>query len=177
MRNATTVLLLAATIAMATMASAKEAETPQPAPAALTRVIACGTVADPSERLACYDREVKTMNEAQQKGDLIAMDRQQVRKTRRSLFGLALPDLGVFGDSESDDGNSAIETTIKSVSETPDRKWIFTLAEGSRWVQLDTRNFVVDPAPGQPIRIRRAAMGSYLANVNKQVAIRVRRIQ
>lgn len=117
------------------------------------------------------------MSQAQQSGDLVAMDRQQVRKTRRSLFGLALPDLGVFGDSESEDGNSTIETTIKSVRETPDSKWIFDLAEGGRWVQLDTRNFIVDPAPGQPIRIRRAAMGSYLANVNKQVAIRVRRVQ
>lgn len=177
MRIVTTAVLLTATITMGTMASAKEAETPQPPPAALTRVVACSSVTDPSERLSCYDREVKSMSEAQQKGDLIAMDRQQVRKTKRSLFGLALPDLGVFGDSGSDDGDSAIETTIKSVSETPDRKWIFTVAEGSRWVQLDTRNFVVDPAPGQPIRIRRAAMGSYLANVNKQVAIRVRRIQ
>jgi hypothetical protein len=109
------------------------------------------------------------------------MDRQQVRKTRRSLFGLALPDLGVFGDSDNRDGDSAIETTIRSVRQGPDGKWLFDLAEGGRWVQLDSREFIVDPAAGQPIRIRRAAMGSYLANVNKQVnpniAIRVRRVQ
>ena len=43
--------------------------------------------------------------------------------------------------------------------------------EWERWLAA------VRPAPGQPIRIRRAAMGSYLANVNNQIAIRVRRIQ
>lgn len=175
MHIAASAVLFAATMMFGTTALAKKAEAPQAPPAVVARVVACSSVAEPSERLACYDREVATMNQAQQSGDLIAMDRQQVRKTKRSLFGLALPDLGVFGDDE--DSNSTIETTIKGVGETPDGKWIFSLAEGGRWVQLDTRNFIVDPAPGQPIRIRRAAMGSYLANVNNQIAIRVRRIQ
>lgn len=175
MRIAASVALFAATVIFGTSVSAKEAETPQAPPAVVARVVACSAVADPSERLACYDREVANMNQAQKSGDLIAMDRQQVRKTKRSLFGLSLPDLGVFGDDE--DSNSAIETSIKSVSQTPDGKYIFTLAEGGRWKQLDSRNFIVDPAAGQPIRIRRAAMGSYLANVNNQIAIRVRRIQ
>lgn len=177
MRIAASAILLSATMITATAAWAKEAESPQVPPAVMSRVIECSSIADAPQRLVCFDREVKIMSEAQRSGDLVAMDRQQLRKTRRSLFGLALPDLGVFGDSESEDGNSVIETTIKGVGETPDGKWIFSLAEGGRWVQLDTRNFIVDPAPGQPIRIRRASMGSYLANVNKQVAIRVRRIQ
>lgn len=165
------VLLLAASPAVAQ----KKREMP-PVPEQFNKVVACSSVADPQQRLACFDREVAAMNEAQKKGDFVAMDRQQVRKTRRSLFGLALPDLGVFGD-DSDDAASAIETTLKSVRETPDGKWIFELAEGGRWIQLDSREFIIDPAPGHPIRIRRAAMGSYLANVNKQIAVRVRRIQ
>ena len=147
-----------------------------PVPQQFTRVGNCATISDPQQRLACYDREVAAMADAQKKGDLVAMDRQEVRKTRRSLFGLALPDLGVFGD-DSEDGASQIETTIKQVRMAPDGKYIFDLAEGGRWIQLDSRNFIIDPKAGQPIRIRRAAMGSYLANVNKQIAIRVRRLQ
>lgn len=164
------VLLLAASPAVAQ----KKREMP-PVPEQFNKVVACSSVADPQQRLACFDREVAAMNEAQKKGDFVAMDRQQVRKTKRSLFGLALPDLGVFGD-DSDDGSS-IETTIRAVRQNPDGKYIFDLVEGGRWIQLDSRNFIVDPAPGQPIRIRRGAMASYLANVNKQIAIRVRRIQ
>jgi hypothetical protein len=158
-------------------AATKDSKAAAP-PAALARVTACRSIAGAAERLACFDREVAAMATAQAKGDLVAMDRQQVRRTKRSLFGLALPDLGVFGDSDSIEGDATtLETTIKRVVQNPDGKYIFTLAEGGRWQQLDSRNFIVDPAPGQTIRIRQAAMGSYLANVNKQNAIRVRRIQ
>lgn len=145
-------------------------------PAVLGRVVACSAIAEAEPRLACFDREVAAMNQAQRSGDLVAMDRQQVRKTRRSLFGLALPDLGIFGDGSADEGPPEFSTTIKAARQDSHGAWIIDLAEGGRWVQIDTRPFVIDPAPGQPIRIRRAALGSYLANVNKQVAIRVRRI-
>jgi hypothetical protein len=174
MRHFVTAGLFLALAAVPAVASAKDAPKP-PRPAVVSRVVACTSVADPQQRLACFDREVAAMNEAEQKGDLVAMDRNQVRKTKRSLFGLALPDLGVFGDDE--DSDSSIETTLKSVAQNPDGKYIFDLAEGGRWVQLDSREFIVDPKAGQPIRIRRAAMGSYMANVNKQIAVRVRRVQ
>lgn len=174
MRHFVTASLFLALAAVPAVASAKDAPKP-PTPAVVSRVVACASVADPQQRLSCYDREVAAMNQAEKSGELVAMDRNQVRKTKRSLFGLALPDLGVFGDSE--DGDSSIETTLRSVGQNPDGKYVFDLAEGGRWVQLDSRNFIIDPKAGQPIRIRRAAMGSYMANVNKQTAIRVRRIQ
>lgn len=170
---AATLLLIAAPLASSAAAAKREMP---PVPAQFNRVVACSAITDPGQRLACFDKEVAAMSEAQRKGDFVAVDRSQIRKTRRSLFGLALPDLGVFGD-DSDEAASAIETTLKRVSQTPDGRWIFELAEGGRWLQLDSREFIVDPAPGHPIRIRRAAMGSYLANVNKQIAVRVRRVQ
>lgn len=150
---------------------------PSPAAPVITQVVACQSVADAMQRLACYDRQVGVMARAQASGDLVSMDRQQVRKTRRSLFGIALPDLGAFGGNEIEGEGSQLETTITAVRQNGDGKWTFDLAEGGRWAQIDSREFVVDPKRGQPIRIRRAAMGSYLANVNKQVAVRVRRLQ
>jgi len=150
---------------------------PQEAPAALTRVLDCRGISATQERLACYDREVAAMASAQASGELVAVDRQQVRRTRRSLFGLALPDLGVFGDGGDEEGQSRVESTLRSVRQGPDGKWTFELAEGARWMQIDSRALNITPRVGQAIRIRRAAMGSYLANVNNQVAIRVRRIQ
>lgn len=175
MRHPIAAGLFVALLAVPAVSIAKERPKP-PTPAVVNRVVNCTTVADPQERLACYDREVAAMNQAEKSGELVAMDRSQVRKTKRSLFGLALPDLGVFGDDD-EDGQSTLETTIRTVRMNPDGKYLFDLAEGGRWLQLDSRNFVIDPKPGQPIRIRRAAMGSYLANVNKQIAIRVRRVQ
>lgn len=174
MRHFVTAGLFVALSAVPAVAFAKEPPKP-PTPAVVNRVVNCTTVTDPQERLACYDREVAAMNQAEKSGELVAMDRDQVRKTKRSLFGLSLPDLGVFGDDAEDE--TTIETTIRTVRMNPDGKYLFDLAEAGRWLQLDSRNFVIDPKAGQPIRIRRAAMGSYLANVNKQIAIRVRRVQ
>ena len=69
-----------------------------------------------------------------------------------------------------------IESTIRGLRQDPYGKYTFTLEDGARWVQIDTREMRATPRLGQPIRIRRAMMGSYLANVNDQIAIRVRRV-
>lgn len=145
-------------------------------PEALKRLAACRSIASESERLACYDREVAAVDAAEARKDLVVVDREQLKKTRRTLFGLALPNLSIFGDDSPDqEGVTRIETSIKSLSQTPDGKWVFVLEDGAQWTQSDSRNLPIDPKAGQPIVIRKAAMGSYLANVNKQVAIRVRR--
>jgi hypothetical protein len=169
--------LFLAMIATAAVASAApKADKLQPPPPGFTRLIACQQIRDNVQRLACYDREVASVGSANARGDLVVMDKEQVRKTRRSLFGLALPDLGVFGGGDLPGDADALETTIRGAKEAADGKWWFNLAEGGTWVQLDSRDFIVDPAPGQPVRIRRAAMGSYIMNVNKQRAIQVHRV-
>lgn len=143
-------------------------------PAVFTRVTACRTVQDGAQRLACFDREVAALAQAQAARDVLVVDREQVRRTRRSLFGLALPDVGrLFGDGGEDEINSRV------VAARTDRfGWATIQIEGGAvWVQTDGRPLRPPPRPGQPIRIRRAALGSYLANVNNQVAIRVRRVQ
>lgn len=148
----------------------------QDRPAVLGRVVQCRTIASAEERLACYDREVAAMDAAQSSGELVAMDRQQVRRTRRSLFGLSLPNLGVFGDDGDEEEASRIESTVRSATQNAEGKWVITIEDGARWLQIDSRNLNFPPRPGQPIRIRRASLGSYFANVNNQTAIRMRRV-
>ena len=158
----------------ASPAAAQERD--QPRSPALTRLVDCRALAGAEERLACYDREVAELDAAEARKDVVVVDREQLRKTRRTLFGLTLPNLSIFGDDSPDqEGFQKIEAKIKSVSQTPYGKWIFELEDGARWVQTDSRELNVWPKPGHDIAIRRAAMGSYLANVNKQIAIRVRR--
>lgn len=156
-------------------ALAQSAQPPRPAtPEAFSRAVQCRAIADPQERLACYDREVAAMAAAEAANEIRVVDRQQVRSTRRSLFGLTLPDLNIFG-GDADDPMNEINGTIRTVTRLPDRKWAFTLEDGARWVQIDTRQLVSDPRAGHTVRIRRAAMGSFLANINRNTAIRVRR--
>lgn len=167
----------AALFCLAGTASAQRPQVGQERPEVLSRVLECRAIASTEERLACFDRAVAALDAAQTSGQLVAMDRQQVRRTRRSLFGLGLPGLGIFGDDNEDEEDAqAIESTIRSATQNALGKWVITLADGARWLQTDSRNLNIEPRQGHPVRIRRAAMGSYLANVNGQVAIRVRRI-
>jgi hypothetical protein len=179
----TPVRIAAAAALIAGLASAAPAQRQddrrpgQERPEVLSRVVQCRSIAAEAERLACYDREVATLDRAQASGELLAMDRNQVRRTRRSLFGLTVPNLGIFGDDNQDEEEAQrIESTIRSATTNQFGKWIIELEDGARWMQIDSMNLPARPRPGQPIRIRRAAMGSYLANVNNQTAIRVRRM-
>jgi hypothetical protein len=157
--------------------AAAQATAPGLPPTAIARVLDCRTVTDPAERLACFDREVSAMNQARASGELLTIDRQQAQKTRRSLFGLALPNLGIFGDNDPASPVQPLETTVSVARQDAAGRWIFDLAEGGRWQQLDTRELIVEPRNGTKIRIRRAATGSYLANVNGETAIRVQRLK
>lgn len=164
--------LVAATSTSAAAAEPKAARAP-----AFQKLVGCRAIADSAARLACFDREVAAVDAAESRADIVVIDRARVRTARNSLFGLSVPDLGIFGgDDDNEEGVNRIETTIAGVSQTGEGKWTFRLADGARWAQTDTKTLFDDPRPGQPIAIRKGAMGSFLANVNKHTAIRVKRV-
>ena len=106
------------------------------------------------------------------------------------VFGIAPSGFRLFGggDEKDSDKNAsraddaedrvpdAIEAMISAANPGRDGNWRFTLDDGSRWMQTDSRTMRRDPKPGMKVRIRAAAMGSYLANVDDQTAIRVKRV-
>ncbi|HEV2079606.1 MAG TPA: hypothetical protein VGR19_06895 [Allosphingosinicella sp.] len=169
-------LVLIGALTVSTTALAQQ-QRPAERPPAFKKLVDCRRIADAPTRLACFDREVAAIDAAEAGQELVVLDKAQIKKTRRGLFGLSLPDVGIFGGSGADEETGAIETTIKRAWQIGDGTWRFELADGAQWVQTDSRNLASDPKPGHEIKIRRAAIGSYLANINKQVAIRVRRIR
>lgn len=149
-------------------------------PQALRGLATCREISDAEGRLACYDREALAIQQALVEGDLIALDREEVRKTRRSLFGFSLPATRLFSEEDGRDETEKetvdnLSAVIKSARQLPRGRWAIELEEGGTWTQIDDRKLAVYPRPGHKIEIRRAALGSYLANVNGQIAIRVRR--
>lgn len=168
--------LLPITASGATEPKAGKAD--QARPAALVRLVNCRTKAAVMDRLACYEKEVAAIDAAEARKDLVIVDREQLRSTRRTLFGLVLPNLSVFGDNNDDRQQvTQLEAKIRSASQNPYGKWTLTLEDGARWAQSDSRNLSIEPRPGQTVKIRRAAMGTYFANVAGQVAIRVHRLR
>lgn len=160
--------------ALLTITSASGAAAQQNSPAELENITACRTISDNAARLACFDTSIAALERARQSNELKVVSREEVRSARKSLFGLVLPEIKLF---ENDRGEqiSELNSTLRSATQRGDGKWVFVLEEGARWTQIDDRALSATPKVGQPIRIRRAAMGSYLANIGKQIAIRVRR--
>ncbi|MFO6445816.1 hypothetical protein ACLBKU_01605 [Erythrobacter sp. NE805] len=165
-------LMIAGCLTAALAAGAAFAQDQREVPAALKEVLDCRAIAEREARLDCYDKQVSLLEAARTRDDLIVVDREQVQEAKRGLFGLTLPQLKLFSRGGEEEV-SEVESTIAAIRYDPAGKFVFILKDGAKWVQSDTR--VVRPKVGDTIRIRKAAMGSFLANINGATAIRVRR--
>jgi hypothetical protein len=154
----------------------------------LKALSACRAIADSGERLACFDRTAASLDQAQASGDVIVVDRQQVKQIKRQAFGFTMPSLAIFDigghkdkdkdkNRDKDAGDESITATATSVHQTPDGKWVITLDDGAVWRQIDSDTLAMDPRAGSKIHIRRASLGSFLMNVDGQSGIRVHRDQ
>jgi hypothetical protein len=179
-------LKFVAPIAIATLAAmligpAHAEDTPDkaPLPKVVDDVVACRALPDQLERLACYDRTVPVLAASHAQGEVIIAGKEDVRKAREGLFGLNLSAERLFGARKADDDASPrqIDALITSARQNRRGQWIFTIDSGAQWAQLDDRILYRSPEPGSSrISIREAAIGSYLANVDGQRAIRVKRV-
>lgn len=145
-------------------------------PPQVERLLACRALTAPTERLACFDAAVGELETARRAGEVAVIDRTQIEQSRRESFGFSLPSmsrmLGVGPQAELEE----IETTLVSASRAGGQgEWTFRLADGGTWRQIDSMSAVFRNRPGEPVRVRRGAIGSFLLTVGSSRAIRVRR--
>ena len=148
-------------------------ETATAPPPVYQAVLDCRSVSDAAQRLACYDKSVGAMSDAAGRKDVVVIDRESIRATKRGLFGVSLPNIKIFGGNDDVEVNQ-IESTIASAPASRDGMSVFILSDGSRWKQTDGR--FTYPKAGQKILVKRAALGSFMANVNGQPGVRVMRL-
>lgn len=169
----TTVILAAALL----FPAAASAERKPNRPELFTRLIDCRAITENTRRLACYDTAAGALEEAEKKKDLVVVDRKEIRETRKSLFGFALPKIGLFGDDKDDD-KDAIREIVSTVetARMAGRNWSISLAnDGGTWEAISELNY--PPRPGDKVKISKAAMGSYLGQVGLSRGVRFRRVQ
>jgi hypothetical protein len=149
-------------------------------PELLDRVYACATITDEHERLTCYDTAVGNLHEALSRGDVVAVDRQQVERVNREAFGFSLPSLpNIFGGHHGDRPAAAALTeqdmTIASVQRLGNGRGVFTMSNGQVWAQIDDENSR-NARQGGEVTVRTASLGSFLMSVKAGgPSIRVRR--
>lgn len=155
-------------------AAAKDKTPPKP-PELYGKLAACRSVSDAAARLACYDDAAAKLDAAIASSDVVVVDKAQVRESRKTLFGLSLPSFKLFGgDDDEKDQITTIESKVASVWRVDKFNIGVKLEDGARWVQVDGKS-IRDPKPGQMIKIRKASMGSFLANIDDGPAIRMER--
>jgi hypothetical protein len=152
---------------------------PQQRPEAFEALVRCRALTDDKARLQCFDAAARALEEAANSKELVVIDRKQIRETKRTLFGLDLPRLGIFGGGDGDEPQeeeiTQIESTVAGAVEDGNGRWIVKLADGGTWAQTDNNPMALRPRAGQKVKIRKAALGSYVMNVNGQPGVKVKR--
>jgi len=166
-------------LAAVVASSPSAAQAPAPAPTTpVAQVMECRKLADPEARLRCYDGTVDRLSKALTGGSLVVVDREDIRRTRRSLFGFSLPKLPFFkGDNSQDDTPDEIIATIKSVRALPNDMWAITLDSGAEWHTVQEGSSQSAPKAGQKIKIKCGALGSYRVSVSGRPGLRAIRVR
>lgn len=159
------------------LAAAQVAPAPVATPPAFQRLVDCGELAEPETRLACFDRELAAVKGATARRDLVVVDRQQIRQTRRTLFGLTLPRLG-FLDGQDDDApeQQTFEGAIRAVSTDRTGKWLVQL-DDAVWRATELDEYQATPRVGQTAVVRRGPLGSYVMSVEGRRGVRAVRVR
>lgn len=156
--------------------AAGEAAKPQKRAEAFDAMIACRAIADQAERFACLDRTSAALEAAANAGDLVVVDRQQIRETKKTLFGFDLPNLTrIFGDDDKGGEVQSVEGKVASAYTDQDGRWVVRLADGALWRQIDSNVLGLRPKPGMDVKINRGVLGSYKMAIAGQPSIKARR--
>ncbi len=158
------------------MASAATAQTSTQTPPAIASVVSCRAVQDPQARLRCFDEAASALSQAVQGGGLVALDRESVRKTRRSLFGFDV-DLPFFGGSRKHDEQpeeKEIEAGVKSARDAGYGTWLVELDTGAKW-QTTEANPLLMLKPGDKVTIKKGLAGGYMLKYRRR-ATRAKRV-
>ncbi|PTQ13056.1 hypothetical protein CLG96_02640 [Sphingomonas oleivorans] len=149
-----------------------------PKASALTALTNCRAIAENEARLACYDAAAAELDTAANKKDILVLDREDVRETRRSLFGFALPRVPLFGarddNEEKVEDIEEITAKIRGARSLGYGKWQIVLEDGATW---STTEAVArrEPKGGSTVVIRRKSMGSYMMKIDGDQGVRAKR--
>ena len=163
----------------ASLAGGAEAQRTQGAQSPLVQALAnCKAQTDDQARLRCYDAAAGALTAATASGTIVVVDREDVRKTRRSLFGFSLPKLPFFsGDDSASSQQDEITASLASARPLPNGKWQLKLQDGALWETTEAASMSMnDPKAGNAVVIKRGPLGSYMIRVAGQRGIRAKRV-
>jgi hypothetical protein len=145
--------------------------------ALLTKLVDCRKLTDNAARLACYDAATAALDQAEQKGDVVVIDRDKAREVRKQAFGFTLPSISIFEKGEAKEDVENMTGVVASAHVNSQGQWVVKLQDGAVWQQVDNNELFKTPKDGMPVKIRKASLGSYLMIIDNQRAVRAHRVE
>jgi hypothetical protein len=140
-------------------------------------LIACRSVAADAERLACYDKAVSALDQAQKSGAVVVVDREQIKEAKKDAFGFNLPSFGKLFDrnGEKTEQVNEIELVVDHAFKNGNGKWVIVMEGGQTWRQIDTNELTRIPHKGSKAVVKRGAIGSFSIKVDGDLSFKAHR--
>lgn len=188
-------ICLAASAAIAVGTTSVPA-TAQDSGATLNILVECAKIDEPSARLACYDNNMRSasgITRSTVPGSVaVSGGGAAVGANAASSAGFGGANVrrnreaaGFGGDSirtaerfQAPSGAQSVTATIASARLREPGMYLMTMEDDTQWLFAETvRNDFTAPRKGEKVVIERGALGSYLARVEGQEPVRVRRVR
>jgi hypothetical protein len=144
-------------------------------PASVQKLLACRSITDSAQRLACYDRETASVGQAIASRDVVMIDKARASAAKRSLFGFSIPDFGGLFGGGGDDVKE-ITSTVTAFARNPFGGWTIRLADGSEWTQTEDATLGLPPRKGDKVVVHRGSFGAFFLRLAGQPGIKVKRV-
>ena len=145
--------------------------------AIMQKLMDCKGVTDNAARLACYDETAAVFDQAEAKGDIVVVDREQARKVRRQAFGFSLPSISMFEKGEAKEEIDSFDGVVAAARQNGAGAWVIKLEDGAVWAQNQPEELFKTPKPGMKVKIRKAALGSYQMSVDNGGGFKAHRVE
>lgn len=164
--------IIAASMGLITAASGVR-PTPSTAPQVLG-ITACRRIASAEQRLACFDQTARALDEAIDRHEVVVVEKQEIRRARRSLFGFDLPSLAIFsGDDKSELPFRAIDSNVTRVTNVGYGKFDIAIEDGAVWRNIELLQD--PPRVGDKVHIAKTVVGGYFLKTRLARAVRAQR--
>lgn len=145
---------------------------------AVAAVIGCRDQVDPQVRLRCFDAAAVALATATATGSIIVVEREEIRKTRRSLFGFSVPKMSFFsGDRSQEDEQEEIVSQIASVRSLRHGTFEIDLGTAGVWRTTEAFSSPQTPKPYDAVKIRAGMLGGYFITVGNGRTVKGLRVR
>ncbi|MEQ9505836.1 MAG: hypothetical protein RLO80_06160 [Hyphomonas sp.] len=147
-------------------------------------VYACASVTEDAARLACFDSAVTALRTKEEAGLVQTIDVARIETIEKEAFGFSMPSLpnlfsrqSASGDKITRDEVEEITVGVKSARiQGVTGRALLVLDNGQTWEQTDTAKVPASTLrKAKEVRIRKAALGSYMITVDGGRSFRVKR--